>query len=164
MPKLNSAITVALITGAFAIVAPIITYLVTRTGETYLFEPVSHDRRAAIEGNWSGTVQQEFRGHEVTYPCELQLKVHGKTLQGLLHLNLKDAGQTFETWFDMSGGFIHDRFARLEYASTAKGSVWFGAMILELSPAATELKGNFVAFGAHSQRIVSGPIQFVKAR
>jgi hypothetical protein len=64
----------------------------------------------------------------------------------------------------MSGGFLHDRFARLQYTSKAKGSVHFGAMILELSPAATELKGRFVAFGAFSQEIVSGPIQLVKSQ
>jgi hypothetical protein len=64
----------------------------------------------------------------------------------------------------MSGGFIFDRFVRLEYGSKTPGSVWFGSMILELSPAdAKELKGNFVAYGAYSQRIVTGPIEFRKS-
>jgi hypothetical protein len=64
----------------------------------------------------------------------------------------------------MTGGFIFDRFARLEYASKFPGSIWFGAMILELSPDAKELKGNFVAYGAYSQRIVTGPIEFRKSQ
>src|SRR5258708_30229568 len=151
MPKRNPAITVALIAGAFAIVAPIVTYFVTRTADTYLFQPIPNDRRVAIEGRWTGTIEQEFRGHHVAYPCELQLEVHGSTLRGTLHESMKDGSETFEATFDMTGGFYHDRFTRLEYAAKSKSSIHFGSMILELSPDATTLKGNFVAFGAYSQ-------------
>jgi hypothetical protein len=158
------AVIAAWIAGTFAIVAPIITYFVKRAADTYLFQSISKDRRAAIEGHWTGSMGQEFRGHQVAYTGMLQLEVHGRTLRGMLHVTLKFGGQTFEPIFDMSGGFLHDRFARLQYTSKAKGSVHFGAMILELSPAATELKGRFVAFGAFSQEIVSGPIQLVKTQ
>jgi hypothetical protein len=158
------AIVAAWIAGTFAIVAPIVIYFVKHAADTYLFQPIAKDRRAAIEGHWSGSMEQEFRGHKVAYTGDLHLEVHGRTLRGMLHVTLKFGGQTFEPVFDMSGGFLHDRFTRLQYTSKAKGSVHFGAMILELSPAATELKGRFVAFGAFSQEIVSGPIQLVKSQ
>ncbi len=158
------AVIAAWIAGTFAIVAPIIAFFVKHAADTYLFQPIPKDRRAAIEGHWTGSMGQEFRGHSVAYTGDLHLEVHGRTLRGMLHVNLKFGGQTFAPIFDMSGGFLHDRFARLQYTSKAKGSVHFGAMILELSPTATELKGRFVAFGAFSQEIVSGPIQLAKSQ
>jgi hypothetical protein len=164
MPEHNTAITVAIITGAFAIISPIVAYFVKRTGDKHLFQPIPNDRRATMKGHWNGKIEQEFRGHKVTYPGDLQLEIRGHTVHGQLHITLKDGGQTFEATFDMSGGFLHDRFAQLEYSSMAKGSVHFGTMILELSPTATELKGNFVAFGAFSQQIISGLIQFTKSQ
>lgn len=158
----NSAVIAAWIAGGFAIVAPIIVYFAKRSADTLFYERIPNDRRTAIKGRWSGTMRQNFRGQPVTYPGDLKLEVHRRTLRGQLHVVLRTAGETFEPTFNLTGGFLHDRFARLEYASEAKGSVHFGSMILELSPTGTELKGNFVAFGAYSQEIVSGVIQLTK--
>ena len=158
------AIIAAIIGGICAVVGPIIAYFVRRIADTYLFQRIPKDRRAAIEGHWSGSMEQEFRGQKVTYPGDLELAVHGRALRGTLHVTLTVAGQRLEPTFSMSGGFLHDRFARFDYVSKARGSVHFGAMILELSPTATELKGNFVAFGAYAQAIVSGPIRLTKVQ
>jgi hypothetical protein len=158
---------VTAVIGFWQAAGPVVTYFVTRPADTSLFEPITAGRVAAIEGSWSGTIQQEFYGHEVTYPGYLELEVHGKTLSGTLKTVLEDKvcpGGRCESTFDMTGGFIHDRFARLEYGSKNKDAVWFGTMILELSDDASELKGNFVAYGAHSHRIVTGPIKFRKPR
>jgi hypothetical protein len=106
------------------------------------------------------------RRHQVSYPGYLHLEVHGKILQGRLHTVLHDNDcrpLPYEQMFEMSG-VIHDRFARLEYASKVKSALTFGAMILELSTDATELKGNFVAFGLYSKRIITGRIEFQKTR
>lgn len=158
------AVTAAIIGGAFAVVAPIIAYFVRRVADAWLFQRIPRDRRTAIEGHWSGSMEQDFRGRRVTYPGDLELEVRGRSLRGTLHVSLTFAGQKVEPTFNMSGGFLHDRFARFDYTSKAKGSVHFGAMILELSPTATELTGNFVAFGAYAQQIVSGPIRLTKVR
>jgi hypothetical protein len=126
------------------------------------FQHISRDRRAAIVGKWSGTMEQDFRGRKVTYPGDLVFAVHGRELRGTLHVTLVAAGERLSPTFNLSGGFLHDRFARLDYVSQTKGTVHFGAMILELSPAADALTGRFVAFGAYAQQIVFGPIRLVK--
>ncbi len=164
MPKRHPAIIAAWIAGGFAIATPAITYFVTRAAEAHLFQDISEDRRTAIEGHWTGVADQEFRGHPVSYPAELDLEVRGRDIRGRLHVDLKDGGQEYTPTFELSGGFLHDRFLRLEYASNAKGSVHFGAMILELSPDTTVLSGNFVAFGAYSQMIVPGSLRFARTK
>jgi hypothetical protein len=158
---------VTAVIGFWQTASPVLVYFVTRPADT-LFDPIKADRVAAIEGSWSGTIQQEFYGHEVTYSGDLDLEVHGKTVGGILKTDLMDKdcpNGRCQSTFVMAGGFIFDRFTRLEYGSKTPGSVWFGAMILELSPAdAKELKGNFVAYGAYSQRIVTGHVEFRKSR
>lgn len=164
MAKRSPTVVAALIAGAVALVGPLVTYFVTRAADTHLFQAIPPDRIAAIEARWKGTAEQEFRGHLVNYPAELQLEVHGRVVRGRLHVDLKDRGEEFTPTFELSGGFLHDRFLRLEYASDTKASVHFGAMILELSPDARTLTGRFVAFGAYSQQIVDGSIRFAPAR
>jgi hypothetical protein len=46
--------------GFWQAAGPVVTYFVTRPVDTSLFDPIKADRVTAIEGSWSGTIQQEF--------------------------------------------------------------------------------------------------------
>lgn len=160
MAKRSATVVAAWIAGAFAVVGPIATYFATHLAETHFFQEIPAEQHAAIEGQWKGFAQQDFRGHPVRYPAELELKVNGRKIEGRLHVDLKDGEQEYTPTFEISGGFVHERFLRFDYASNLKGSVHFGSMILELSADTTTLRGHFVAFGAYSQTIVDGTLDF----
>lgn len=154
-----------IITATVTFLTPIGTFLFTKYFEGRLFDPISVQRRDAVRGLWVGTIQQNYLGEQKSYPGELDLEVKGKNLTGTLRIPPPPpCDMTQRISFTVKGGFLFERFARIEYNSTSKGSVYFGSMIVELNPEGTKFNGYWVAFGAFSKEVICGSINLDKQR
>lgn len=149
----------AVITAAATIASP----LVPTIYEQYLdpkYKTISRDRAEKLDGVWSGDFNQLINGQTQIVKLTLNLNIKGKQVVGTLSfLSPIDKAQQS---FDITGGFLFDRFARLDYDSKDKGQEYFGSIVVELDSMATQMVGSFVAYGAYTKRIVTGTIKLKK--
>lgn len=71
-------------------------------------------------------------------------------------------GSHVKLQFRLRGGFLHDRFLRLEYENRDNAAIQFGSVVAELSADGKTISGGYIGFGAQSQRIVTGTIALTK--
>jgi hypothetical protein len=119
----------------------------------------------AVRGRWRGSQHQHVGpdGGPLDYGVELHLEAKSQDLIGTLlfildESFLKKYGMK-EVLFDITGGFSHDRFIQFSYVSRDPAVVQFGAALLELKSTGKSMVGMSVAYGAISDRIISGDIQ-----
>ncbi|SEH06301.1 Uncharacterised protein [Candidatus Venteria ishoeyi] len=62
----------------------------------------------------------------------------------------------------LTGGFLHERFLKLDYKNTNLAAVQFGSSLLTLSSDGTKLNGRFLGYGAKTERLVFGEIKLQK--
>jgi hypothetical protein len=71
-------------------------------------------------------------------------------------------GRQFHWDFDMDGGFLYDRFFRVDYKLDDPGKIIFGSIILELDTEAVVLQGQFAGYGYLSGSVISGSMKLNK--
>jgi len=156
---MDLAILTAIIGGVFTVGASIVAVIVTRLFDNPMgFK--KNVRQAALIGHWDGAVHQEG-GQE--YHIALQLKSRGRTIrgEGVVH-GLYQGGNITEP-LTVFGGFIHDRFLKIEYTMEAQlGSIQFGFSLLELSPDGRTLSGSFLGYGALTRGLIHGTLHIQK--
>ena len=159
---MEAPVIAALVSGGFAIVAPIVTFIGTKAYETRFLDHISPGRRKALVGTWEGVAQQEFGpdGKPVNLKATMTFTTSRKLVIGEGTYRLPDDSQAR---FRFSGGFLHDRFLRFNYTSAEAGVIQFGSIILELSPDAKEFRGRFQGFGVQTKRMVYGDVVLRKA-
>jgi len=126
---------------------------------------IDHERREALKGQWKGSARQEIGpdGNPIDYAVTSRVTATSHVIQAEAQLHFQMQGQKYTEHLQITGGFLHDRFLKLEYKiSDRPGSIQFGLMILELDPSGRTLSGHFLSYGAESQHIVSGTIQLQK--
>ncbi len=64
--------------------------------------------------------------------------------------------------FHLRGGFLFDRFLRMEYKNTKGHVVQFGSVVLELLAEGDELDGRYAGYGSISSTLVSGTVRLKK--
>lgn len=142
---MDSTILASIIGGISTVGAGIIAVLVTRL----LDNPMGFQknvRQAALTGSWEGDVHQEG-GPD--YRLILQLKPVGRTIRGEGNLRGVHQNRNVNEPITISGGFVHDRFLKLEYTLESQlGSIQFGFALLELSPDGQALTGPYLGYGA----------------
>lgn len=116
-------------------------------------------RQATLAGYWDGTVHQE--GWTADYHIAFSLKPVGRTVRGEGRVEYADQTRTIDEPITLFGGFVHNRFLKLEYEMQAQlGSIQFGFTLLELSPDGQTLSGPFLGYGANITRgMVNGTVQ-----
>ena len=121
-----------------------------------------HTRQASLAGHWDGTVQQE--GISEAFRITFRLTPMSRTIRGEGEVRLVYDKRAMTEPLTFFGGFVHDRFLKLEYEMQAQpGSVQFGFTLLELSPDGQTLSGPFLGYGALITRgMVSGTLQLHK--
>lgn len=154
----------AIIAGIFAISAPIASYFVIRFYESSSHRILSHSRRKALEGKWTGKVRQEvtINDYPSEYEVSMELNAYRRTIKGKGSVRIQLPNQTYSLSINIDGGFLHERFARLDYENSDVASIQFGIMLLELNSDASELSGRFLGYGARTEQIVYGTLIFEK--
>ncbi|MGH2479620.1 MAG: hypothetical protein ACRDHW_08200, partial [Ktedonobacteraceae bacterium] len=109
-----------------------------------------------------GMVHQQ--GTPADFRITFRLQPIGRTMRGEGEVRLVYHQRTMTEPLTFFGGFVHDRFLKLEYKMQAQpGSVQFGFTLLELSPDGQTLSGPFLGYGALITRgMVSGTLQLHK--
>jgi hypothetical protein len=161
---MNPIITGALITGSSTILAALLTFLLTRVYDSRSLKILSKERRNTLNGLWQGKVTQEMgsRGF-VDYPVTFEIKAQRKSVISKSTIIYHDDPYNQAVIFEMQGGFLHNRFLKLDYNSSSnRGAVHFGTTIHELSADGKQLNGRFVGFGLETQSLVAGTINLRK--
>lgn len=144
---MDSTILAAIIGGLSTVGAGILAVLATRL----LDNPMGikkNVRQATLAGHWDGTVHQE-KPQVIDFQFTLQLKSKGRTVRGEGTVHGIYQNSTIAEPLTCFGGFVHDRFLKLEYElETRPGSIQFGFTLLELSPDGQALNGPFLGYGA----------------
>lgn len=160
---MDPAVIAALITGpATAILAGAFTYLLSE--DRLQRSRLTRARRAALTGRWQGMLLQEV--FVETTPTEgklaLELRCGWRTVKGTGVLQTTLDGEERLNRFYLRGGFLFDRFLRMEYKNEKGHVVQFGSVVLELSPEGNELNGRYAGYGVISVDNVSGTVKLKK--
>jgi hypothetical protein len=155
--EMDSTILAAIIGGFSTLGAGIVAVLVTRVVDNPMgFK--KNPRQAALAGHWDGIVHQE--GGLGDYHITFQLKPTGRTVRGEGRVSFISQNANINELLTFSGGFVHDRFLKLEYEMEAQpGSVQFGFTLLELSPNGQTLSGPFLGYGARTRDLIKGTLE-----
>ena len=117
------------------------------------------DRAHLFAGTWMGTYHQAEgpEGVPVDGSVQLVFEKPDRILTGIGTLAFKRSdGTVFNLNIKFHGGFLHNRFLKLEYENVDTGAVQFGTFVAELSPDGRRISGKYVGYGAQSERIVTG--------
>jgi len=112
-------------------------------------------RRRAIQGDWSGFVDQAD-----TLNQPFRFAVHTKFQAKLLSLGgtltYDDPCNRFE--LALEGRFAHQDILEFRYENVRQGTKQFGYCFLYLSPDGKSMRGKFIGHGIVQYRIVSGDL------
>jgi hypothetical protein len=120
-------------------------------------------RKAALIGQWAGTLNQETDDGPVSIDTEMAMvpttdgDIRGKWI---LH-SAALAGYTIA--FDVTCSTFSDQFIKLDFVSADKTIMTFGTFMARLSANARRLEGQYVGYGSVSDRIVNGAVILKKA-
>jgi hypothetical protein len=166
---MDTSIKVAIISGLFALLAPIITYVVTKELEDRYFEQMPYERQNALSGRWEGMMYQEvgFDGERLEVPMEIPIDIEatvsGRRLEGVSKVKFPlPNGETDTSLVNFTGGFLHDRFIKIDYKNSNLATIQFGSMILELNSRGNMLSGRFLGYGDFTEVLVFGKVKCQK--
>jgi hypothetical protein len=155
---MNTPIIVALIAGSFAIISPIVTFIAIRFYEKRFLQPISRDRKQALVGKWSGKIIQP----NISSDIALTIEVDQNEITGKAQVTLVAEGKEKLIFLDMKGGFLYDRFLKLDYKNADSNTIQFGSITLELDAEPKSMNGKFSGYGSVNKAIVFGDIQLEK--
>lgn len=122
------------------------------------------DRVNALLGIWTGSYNQPLGpNNEPIVDASIQVNITSTngTLQGVGRLELPGPDHTHLN-IKLRGGFLHNRFLRLDYENVDKDAIQFGALIAELSEDGHAIVGTYAGFGAQTRMIVHGTLRLTK--
>jgi hypothetical protein len=153
----------AVIGAAATIVAVPLTVFLTRAIDRRDLLRIDRARRA-LAGKWRGTLEQYDDGARdvQVLVVEMDLSVRRKRVSGTGHFVATFKGSEVVVNLVFEGGFMHERFLKLEYRNDDVAAMQFGTAVLDLMPDGRELVGSYVGFGSLNRRIVTGKLIFTK--
>jgi hypothetical protein len=117
-----------------------------------------------LNGNWQGSAYQEIGpdGNPLDAKLHYSLTASRKVVRGdgTYSIRWQDKDQVRK--FTASGGFLHDKFLKLDYKNIDDSAIQFGSAILELSADGKKLTGSYLGYGATSERFIYGTIELEK--
>lgn len=161
---MDPAIIAAIIGSIFAVLGPIITLLITRYLDDRDKLTMSTGRQAIISGQWKGTLNQ-VDGRSGVAPITVNFVAKRKKIYGSTITQWPGGTDraAYDTEYTFEGGFLYERYLRVDYVSKKRHRIQFGVIVLELSPTGETLSGKFVGYGAFSEDIISGYIELERA-
>jgi hypothetical protein len=155
----------ALIAGGTAIVAPIVTFIVTKAYEHRSLEVID-PRRRRVTGEWAGTAHQAMGPDGTPFDADIMFTLHAqkKLLTGEGRYHARYAGSDIDLHFRLTGGFIQRDFVRMDYDTMREGEIQFGSVLCELSADCAHLTGRFQGYGVMTQSLVYGTLDLHKVQ
>ncbi|MGZ0080787.1 hypothetical protein [Methylomonas sp. YC3] len=155
---MDASVIAAYISGVFAIFGPIIVFIATKHYEIRYLQPINHDRRIAVVGRCRGEIVQP----NLTSNIELRFDVRNKEVIGEAQINRVVEGRERLITLTMTGGFLYDRFLKLDYKNADASTIQFGSITLELAADPRAMEGKYSGYGSVSNCIVFGEIHLTK--
>lgn len=155
----------AIIGAAATLLAVPLTVIVTRIADRRAL--IAIDRgRAGVGGVWRGTLAQDDAAEILVEEVEMTLSVRRKrvTGRGYFRAKQKHSTETATVNLTFEGGFLYERFVKLEYRNADVYTVQFGTAILDLSNDSQTLTGAYVGFGSMTGSVVKGRLRFTKIK
>jgi hypothetical protein len=155
---MDSPVIAAFVAGCFGIVSPIVTFVVTKQYEKRFLQPISRDRAHALVGKWQGKIIQE------NLTCEIELNIEAvrrKVVGKATIIRIVEEKKKLVN-LDLDGGFLHDRFLKIDYKNSDSGTIQFGSMTLELEADPKSMTGRYSGYGSFSKCIIFGVIEVAK--
>lgn len=156
---MDSTILAAIISGALGLLGSVSGYLLKQYFDNRVFLPVRFDRRSSINGEWTGTTYQDINKlGAVESSVTAKLSAKNRQIRGELTVDPGIPDIPLRDVYELTGGFLYNRFLRIEYQTTTSNAVEFGSFVVELSADGRRLEGMFVGYGAFSEQIVFGRV------
>jgi len=162
---MNATVISSIITGACTIGASVATYVLTRSSEYRHNALLPKDRRHAREGLWTGQIEKHLPkpGTPDVYRLSVSLQISGKRVLGDATSSVQIEGKPVEQPFKLSGGFLDNKYLKMDYLSRMSGILEFGSFIAELDSEGRVLHGRFIGYGRRTSGLISGVIRLEKA-
>jgi len=160
---MNSALAAALVTGPLSVLLSFcLAHLFSK--DRLQRSKITKARGLALTGKWRGTLTQEASSKDGPMEGELEfdLRCGRRTVRGSGVLWRSFDGHERAISFGLKGGFLFERFLRMEYGNDKGHVVQFGSVVTELVSEGDRLRGRFVGYGSMSEDIVSGTISLTK--
>jgi hypothetical protein len=145
---------------------PLITHLVGSANRSRAFRPPDEARRKAMRGVWVGAGHQEDGpgNKPIDFHAKFELDWRGKVVEGKYTFSFLRPGSMNPVMesLPLAGGFLYDRFLKLDYYDNASGKVQFGALMLELDLSGAALSGIEVGFGYVGRRMAIATLALQK--
>jgi Predicted nucleotide-binding protein containing TIR-like domain len=122
-------------------------------------------RSAALVGNWNGELCQGYGpgGIPTTFNTEAKFEIAFGLIRAFLTFRGDIAPGKDQVSVNLDGKFIHDSFLKLDYRyADHPGAMAFGTVVARLNDLGSQLAGQYLGYGAYSERLVSGTITLRK--
>ncbi len=145
--KPNATIVAALIGAVATISATLLTFSLTQYAQTRKYVHQPSERRAALMGTWEGIETQYIGLGATPVPiyARLTLEVSERKVSGEYYARL-DGPPKREGTFLVDGGFLENRFLKLDYRSKDPSKAYFGTLLLILNTDGDQLEGQVVGY------------------
>ena len=161
---MDATVLSGIIGGVCTIAAAIVTFALTRSTEFRYKALLPKDRRLALEGYWTGQIEKHFPkpGTPEVYHFRGSFQISGKQVSGDAIASVQVEGKKVEQPFMLSGGFLDNKYLKMDYLSRISGMLEFGSFIAELDSEGKILEGRFVGYGRRTRGLISGTIKLEK--
>lgn len=149
----------AIISGLFAFFGGLVTFFVTKLYEQRHLLAISSDRKKSLVGRWKGKVCQPNISE---YDIELTLSVTKHKVSGEARLEHLEGEATRIVKLSLDGGFLYEKFLKLDYKNTDSSNIQFGSITLEVSSNSKRMQGKFSGYGSTTESVVGGDMSLEK--
>lgn len=158
---MDSIIIVAIITGVFGLVTPIVVVLTRYFVKQRRLSKHSQERQNAAHGSWGGQmIQRRWRDRtDIEFEIVAQISSRQSVVQATFICRVDDDDVMY---LSATGNLRSDQYLVLQYQNSEPAVLQFGYGILRLSSDTRELSGEFVGYGVNSEDVVSGTVHLVR--
>lgn len=125
-------------------------------------EYVEKNRANRVKGTWQGQVFQELgpNGEPVTYAIDLKLDIIKEhEIKGSISMANEFTGLIY---LNIINGIFYDHIMQFNYYSKDPSIIHFGTIIMLVNGTGEKMEGNFLGYGAYSNKIVQGRLSLNK--
>jgi hypothetical protein len=147
-----------------AVVGALVTVILTKWLESGSRLWMGGDRRRSVNGRWRGTLQQigsqlsDVQAHTL----DMSLDPQWRTIKGTAFFIASIGGKDITVDLRIRGGFLYERFLKIDYFHSDSAHMQFGTAVLVLSDDGRTLSGRYVGYGSLTKQIVTGLIELAK--
>lgn len=116
----------------------------------------ARDRQAALTGTWTGSFAQTFNNEVTEVPIKAHLGLRGRKYTGTVEYTDRAIKLNVDGWF------LDNSIFRLDYRDNNLSVIRHGCTLLQLSPDARSVEGNYVGYNPEFKAIVTGFIRLEK--